>query len=53
MSHSESGSLAEHHINDMDDTVGCSIVHLDDIAMGGLAADGNEGSGHMLGHCKR
>ena len=34
----------------MDDSVGGPVVHLDDIALAGLAADADEGSGHVFGH---
>ena len=40
---------AEDDIYDMDDTIGGPIVHLDHIAAGSFTADGDEGSGEVLG----
>ena len=39
----------ENDVNDVDDTVGCPVVHLDHIAAGSFTADGDEGPGEVLG----
>ena len=41
---------AQHNINNVNDPVGRPVVHLDHVAPGGLAGDGDEGSAGVLGH---